>query len=131
MADRLGDLLLAQNLVDAAQIGKATALCKARKIPLGQALLSLGFASEDQIWRALARQQQLPFVDLAADVAKGGRLKPELLALVPKEVVAEHHVLPVALKNGKLLLAVDDPAEAFALDTLQFLLDRDLGAALA
>jgi len=131
MADRLGDLLLTQGVVDAAQIGKATALCKARKIPLGQALLSLGFASEDQIWRALARQQQLPFVDLAADIAKGGRLKPDLLALVPKEVVAEHHVLPVALKNGKLLLAVDDPAEAFALDTLQFLLDRDLGAALA
>ncbi|MHC4846748.1 MAG: GspE/PulE family protein [Planctomycetota bacterium] len=131
MTDRLGDLLAAQGLVDAQQIGKATALCKSRRIPLGEALVSLGFATEEQVWRALAKQQKLPFVDLAADVAKGGRIKPAVIELVPGEVAAEHGVLPVAVKGGKLILAVDDPLQTFSLDTLQFLLDRDLAAALA
>jgi type IV pilus assembly protein PilB len=130
MADRLGDLLLSQGVVDAQQIGKATAMCKSRRIPIGEALVALGFANEDQVWRALARQHKLPFVDLAADLAKGGRIRPDVVALVPPEVASEHRVVPVTLKGEKLILAVDDPGRAYALDTLQFLLDRDLGTAL-
>ncbi len=131
MADRLGDLLIAGGVVDAQQVGKALALCKSRRIPLGEALVSLGFAPEDVVWRTLAKQQKLPFVDLLADVARGGRIKPELIAAVPAEVVTEHRVVPVALKGDKLVLAVDDPLKTFALDTLQFVLNRDLAAALA
>jgi type IV pilus assembly protein PilB len=131
MGDRLGEMLVRQGVVDAQQIGKATAMCKSRRIPLGEALVALGFASEDQVWRALAKQSKLPFVDLEADLAKGGRIRPDLIALVPPEVAAEHGVLPVTAKGEKLILAVDDPSRAFGLDTLQFLLDRDLGTALA
>ena len=131
MADRLGDLLIAQGVVDAQQVGKALAVSRTRRIPLGEALVGLGFADEEVVWRTLARQQKLPFVDLHADVARGGRIKPELIAAVPAEVVAEHHVLPVSTKGDKLVLAVDDPLKTFALDTLQFVLNRDLAAALA
>ncbi|MHC5210236.1 MAG: GspE/PulE family protein [Planctomycetota bacterium] len=130
MGDRLGEMLLAQGVVDAQQIGKATAMCKSRRIPIGEALVALGFASEDQVWRALARQSKLPFVDLAADLAKGGRIRADVVALVPAEVASEHRVLPVTVKGDKLILAIDDPARAYSLDTLQFLLDRDLGTAL-
>jgi type IV pilus assembly protein PilB len=131
MAERLGELLIGLGAVDETQVGKALALCKSRRIPLGEALVSLGFASEDLVWRTLAKQHKLPFVDLAGDLAKGGRIRPDVIALVPPEVCTEHLVLPVALKGDKLVLAVDDPSRAFALDTLQFLLDRDLTAALA
>jgi type IV pilus assembly protein PilB len=131
MAERLGELLVAQGVVDDTQIGKALVLARSRRIPLGEALVALGFASEDVVWRTLARQHKLPFVDLAGDLAKGGRIRADVVALVPADVAAEHHVLAVALKGDKLVLAVDDPTRAFSLDTLQFLLDRDLSAALA
>jgi type IV pilus assembly protein PilB len=131
MADRLGDMLLAQGVVDAQGLGKALSLQKNRRIPLGEALLSLGLAGEEQIWRALAQQQKLPFVDLESDVARGGRIKPAIIDLVPAEVVEEQRVVPVASKDGKLVLAVDDPLKTFSLDTLQFVLDRDLAAAIA
>jgi type IV pilus assembly protein PilB len=130
MSDRLGDLLVAQGVVDAQQVGKALALQKTRKIPLGEALVSLGLASEDQVWRVLARQHKLPFVDLVADAAKGGRIRPEIVAAVPAAVAEEQRVVPVALKDGRLVLAVDDPLRTFALDTLSFVLNRDVGAAL-
>ena len=131
MADRLGDMLLAQGVVDAKGLGKALSLQKNRRVPLGEALLSLGLAKESQIWRALAQQQKLPFVDLEGDVAKGGRIKPAIIDLVPAEVVEEQRVVPVATKDGKLVLAVDDPLKTFSLDTLQFVLDQDLAAAIA
>ncbi len=130
MSDRLGDLLVAQGVVDAQQVGKALALQKTRKIPLGEALVSLGLASEDQVWRVLARQHKLPFVDLVADAQKGGRIRPDIVAAVPAAVAEEQRVVPVSLKDGRLVLAVDDPLRTFALDTLSFVLNRDVSAAL-
>ncbi len=131
MAERLGEMLVAQGVLDHAQLGKALTLQKNRRVPLGEALLELGFADETTIWRCLARQQGMPFVDLDADLAKGGRLRDRVLGLVPREVVAEHRVLPVKVKEGTLVLAVDDPLKLYELDTLRFVLDREISAALA
>ena len=131
MAQRLGDLLLAKGVLDAQQLGKARALQKSKRVPLGEAVVSLGFADESVVWRTLARQQKLAYVDLDADLAKGGRIRSALIDLVPREVVEENLVLPVALKDGKLVLAVDDPLKTYALDSLQFVLDRDLVAVLS
>lgn len=131
MADRLGDLLVGAGLLDDQQLGKALNHGKQRRIPIGQAVVSLGFAEEGPVWRVLAKQHKLPFVDLQADVSRGGRIKPGLIDQVPAEVVEEHRVIPVAERDGKLVLAVDDPLKTFGLDTLQFVLDRDLGAALS
>ncbi len=130
MADRLGELLLAQGALDEQQLGKAVTLHKTRRIPLGEAIVALGLLDEDRVWRTLAKQHRLPFVDLEADLAKGGRLGAAVLELVPKEVAAEHRVLPVAQRGAALVLAVDDPLKTFALDALQFMLNRDLQAAL-
>jgi type IV pilus assembly protein PilB len=131
MADRLGELLVAQGIVDATQLGQALALQKTRRIRLGEALVSLGLADERQVWRCMASQQKLSFVDLVQDVERGGRIPAALIDSVPAEVVEEHRVLPVAQRDGRLVLAIDDPAAAFSLDTLQFVLDRDLMPALA
>jgi type IV pilus assembly protein PilB len=130
MAQRLGEMLIAQGVVDAQQVGKALNLQKNRRIPIGEALVSLGYATEEQVWRTLAKQQKLPFVDLISDVSRGGRVPAALIERVPAEVVEEHRVIPVAEKAHKLVLAIDDPLKTFALDTLQFVLDQDLGAAL-
>jgi type IV pilus assembly protein PilB len=128
MTDRLGELLVAQGVIDAGQVGKALALQKTRKIPFGEAVVALGAASEEQVWRVLARQHRLPFVDLAAEKAK---VRPDVLALVPAAVAEEHRVVPVAVKDGRLVLAVDDPLRTFALDTLSFVLNREVAAALS
>jgi type IV pilus assembly protein PilB len=130
MAQRLGEMLVAQGLLDEQQLGKALTHQKNRRCPLGEAVVAMGFCEEEAVWRLLAKQQKLPFVDLGADVAKGGRIKAELIEAVPSEVVEEHRIIPVAQRDGKLVLAVDDPLKTFSLDTLQFVLDRDLGAAL-
>ncbi|MDG2149125.1 MAG: ATPase, T2SS/T4P/T4SS family [Planctomycetota bacterium] len=130
MADRLGDMLLSQGLIDASQLAKALALLKGQRIPLGEALISLGFATEAQVWRALAQQQKLPFVDLESDADRGGRIKPSVIDAVPASVVEEHRVVPVALRDGRLVLALDDPLATFSMDTLQFVLDLDLTVAL-
>jgi type IV pilus assembly protein PilB len=128
---RLGEMLTAQGLLDERQLAKALGAQKNRRAPLGRVVVDLGFATERDVWRLLAKQQKLPFVDLDADLEKGGRIRDALIAQVPTEVVEEHQIVPVAERDGKLIVAVDDPLKTFSLDTLQFVLGVDLMPALA
>jgi len=131
MADRLGDLLVAHGVLDEVSLGKALTLQKSKRVPLGQAVVSLGLAGETAVWRVLAKQHKMPFVDLDADLAKGGRIRERVLDMVPNAVVDEHGVLPVTVKGEALVLAVDDPVKTYTLDALRFVLGRDVRAALA
>lgn len=53
MADHLGDLLVAQGVLDEQQLGRALTLQKNRRISLEQAVVSLGLATEEQVWRLI------------------------------------------------------------------------------
>lgn len=131
MSDALGDLLIEGGLVDAAQVGKAEAHRRHKDVSLARAIVECGFARDVDVWRAWAKLQKLPFVDLEEDLRKGGRIRASVLDLVPADVVAEHRVVPVTLKGEVLVLAVDDPVATYHLDTLRFVLGRDVAAALA
>ncbi|RMH02769.1 MAG: type II/IV secretion system protein [Planctomycetota bacterium] len=123
---RLGEILLAQGAISEEQLRAALARQQNRSVPLGRLLVEAGAVDEETVARALARQARLPFVDLA------GRRPPErLTGLLDPGVAWEHEVLPVAEKDDVLIVAVADPAKAVILDTLRFLLDREVTLALA
>jgi hypothetical protein len=56
---------------------------------------------------------------------------PELLARVPAEAVRRYRVLPVFSSPGELRLAVADPSELDAIDSLHHLLRCDLELCVA
>ncbi len=126
MRSRLGAILLEQGAISEDQLRAALAQQENRSIPLGRALLELGAVDEDTLARALARQARLPFVNLA-----GRKAPARLCELLDAGVAWEHRVLPVAEQGEALVVAVDDPAKAVVLDTLQFLLDREIRLAMA
>ncbi len=126
MRKRLGDILLEQGAITEEQLRAALAQQQNRSVPLGRLLVEQGATDETTVARALAKQARLPFVDLA------GRRPPARLAeLLDSGVAWEHEVLPVAEKGETLVVAVGDPAKAVVLDTLRFLLDREVSMAMA
>ncbi len=131
MTDALGDQLIAGGVIDAAQVGKAEAHSRHKDISLARAVVECGFARDVDVWRPWAKVHKMPFVDLEDDLAKGGRIRAAVLDLVPSDVVTEHRVVPVTLKGETLVLAVDDPVATYHLDTLRFVLGREIVAALA
>jgi type IV pilus assembly protein PilB len=124
--EKIGELLLAQGAITEDQLRSALADQEKRTIPLGTALVEAGAVAEDVMTRALAKQARLPFVDLA------GKAPPaRLSALLDATAAWEMEALPVKENGNVLLVAVSDPAKAVVLDTLRFLLDREVALALA
>ncbi|MCE9593531.1 MAG: GspE/PulE family protein [Planctomycetes bacterium] len=95
-------------------------------IRLSDALIKLGFADETAVTRAVAKVESLPFVDLAK-----GRPPQALLDRVPAEFARQQGILPVAEKNGRLVVAVDDPMKRILVDQLSFMLGGEVACALA
>lgn len=107
---KLGQMLVAAGAIEPAQLSKALEEQKRNGGLLGVALVRLGFVDERAIVRALASQLNLPVVQL-----KGKQISPEVLELVPVDLVEKHRCLPL-LVNGDgdsrvLYLGMEDPSD--------------------
>ncbi len=127
MSQSLGELLAAQSLISQAQLREAQALQRGGTLKLEEALLRLGFIDESSLYRVVAKSQNLPFVDLST----GKKILPALIARIPAEFAREQQVLPVAERQGKLIVAIDDPLKRIVVDQLAFQVGGEVGCALA
>ena len=113
---RLGQLLLEDGLVTAAQLDQAVARQRASGERLGSVLVRLGFLTEDQLVIALSRQYGLPALAPARLDAD-----PEALRLVPAQIARKYQVLPIERTGEALTLAMADPTDVNALDDMAFM----------
>ncbi|TFB96975.1 GspE/PulE family protein [Cryobacterium sp. HLT2-28] len=79
-----------------------------------RALVTKGVITEVQFAKARAQQANLPFVELADYPVD--RLA---VSLVPVAVCKRHEVIPIAVDNGRLILAMVDPGNVFAVDDVR------------
>ncbi len=122
----LGEMLVEARALTEAQLKEALVYQRNGSLRLGEALLRLGFVDESTLTRTLAKQQGLPFVDL-----EKGRVSEAVLARIPAEFAREQMLLPVMEKDGKLVVAVDDPLKRLVADQLQFMIGTPVACALA
>ena len=126
MRSKLGEILLAQGAVTEEALRTALAGQKTRSRPLGAILIEQGACDELTIHRALAKQARLPFVDL------DGKTPPSRLTeRLAGNSAWELEALPVAEKDGRVIVAVTDPEKAVISDTLGFLLDAPVALAIS
>lgn len=92
----------------------------------GEAAIALGLLDEESISRALAKQANVPFVNLAKGVVPADALKA-----LGRDLIEEHHVLPVKLAGKTLIVAVGDPLHLYNLDNLSFLVPYELKGAMS
>lgn len=125
MRKKLGEILIASGAISEEQLRSALALQNQRTVLIGQALIEQGATDESTVYRALAKQARLPFVDLSE------RTPPARLTdLLDSKAAWELEAIPVAEKDGDLVVAVADPQKVVVVDTLQFLLDRGIVLAM-
>ncbi|MHC4924055.1 MAG: GspE/PulE family protein [Planctomycetota bacterium] len=113
----LGEILVETAGVTAEQVQRGLQLQEKKRNRIGEAMVSLGFVDQEQVTKALCRQNGLPFVNLAKASAK---IPPDVIAALPADLAAEFRVVPVKNKGGTLLVAVDDPMAVASLDALRF-----------
>ena len=129
MATRMGgftELLVRQGVISADQLAEAEQMARTADMKVGDALVRLGYASGDDVMRAIAQEHGLDFVDLS-EVA----IPPSVVELVPESVARENAILPMAEEDGALRVIVSDPLDYDTLDKLRFILNRQVEIALA
>ncbi len=118
MRKRLGEILVTEGVIDAAQLQAALAEAALLGRRVGEVLVSRGECTEEQILKALAAQLGVQVAPLSTTVMVPDRL----LKLVPRDFARERLVLPVFLdgRSGVLEVAMADPADMELLDELRF-----------
>ena len=93
---------------------------------LAEALVELGYCSEDDVMAALSAVLGLPVVNLREVSVDQGAL-----ALVPAEIAFRHQVLPLRKENGTLVVALADPLNVEVESTLRFVTNMPIRIVLA
>ena len=122
----LGPILVEEGLITPDQL--EFALKEQERVPkaIGRILIDHGMIREVDLVRALALQVGLEFVDLSETPPD-----PTVAILIPEAVAKRHRALPYAERDGKLLVAMSDPANVYALDDIRTITGRDIQPVVA
>jgi len=113
---RLGDMLVKSGAITERQLQESLQAQKKEDKKLGQIMIAKGLITPRQLTEMLAKMYQLPVVDLA-DV----EIQESLLGIFPYELLKNHVVLPIALEDKFLTIAINDPSDVAVLQELQYI----------
>ena len=118
---QLGQILIELGYITQAQLETALEEHRATPKSLGRVLIDLGMIKESDLVRALAEQVGLEFVDLAEF-----QIDTVATALLPEALAKRYRALPIGERDGRLLVAMSDPANVYALDDIRTITGRDV-----
>ncbi|MFT4712571.1 MAG: type II secretory ATPase GspE/PulE/Tfp pilus assembly ATPase PilB-like protein [Candidatus Azotimanducaceae bacterium] len=112
---RLGDRLLSEGLVSQDQITIALIEQKKTGKMIGQALIDLGFVSEQKMRDMLGEVLGRGSIDLSSV-----KPDPKAISLISKQIAQRHNVMPVSFSasNNSLILAMTDIYDVMVLDRI-------------
>ena len=120
------EILIRQGTISAEQSAEAKRVARTSGKKLHDQLVVLGYATGDEVMRAMAKEHGLDFVDLNEVV-----IPPSVVELVPETVARENAILPMAEEEGALKVIVSDPLDFDTFEKLRFILNRKFEIALA
>ena len=125
-SERLGDMLIREGLCTPEQMSRALVEARQSGLKVGSALVKLGFVSEVDLTRMLARHFRMPAVDLSKFV-----VDPKVARLVPGDLATKHCVLPLKREGRTLTVAMADPTNLRVVDDLKFITRYDIFPVIA
>jgi type IV pilus assembly protein PilB len=124
--ERIGDLLMREGLISREALDRALQEQKATGMRVGYNLVKLGFITEIDLTRMLARQFRMPAVDLT-----NFEVDPRIAKLIPAELAQRHLVLPLKREGRTLTVAMADPSDLGVVDDLKFITRYDIFPVIA
>lgn len=122
----LGEILVEEGAINAEQLEISRREQVKTGRSLGRVLVESGLVSESALVSALAQQIGIPFVDLAET-----QIDPMAASLIPEAMARRYGALPIAFEDDKLVVAMSDPGNVFAIDDIRTLTGREIRTAIA
>jgi len=113
--NKIGEMLLKGNLISADQLRGALETQEKTHERIGAILVKAGFIKEEELLAYLGRQFSLPVVDLSKY-----EINPEVVRLLPEEMIQKHLALPINRVGSKMIVAVADPSNMAIIDGIGF-----------
>jgi type IV pilus assembly protein PilB len=129
MATRLSgfaEILVRRQIISPEQYAEAVKMSKDTRTNVTDCLVKLGYATGEEVMRAVAQDQKLDYVDL-----REVTIPESVIEFVPESVARENVILPMSHDNGSLKVIVSDPDDFDTIEKLRFILNREVKIALA
>ena len=126
MSERIGELLVRENLISTDQLQKAQADQRSTGKRLAYSLTKLGILQEKELTEFLSKQYGVPSISLDEF-----EIDPDVIALVPRDVAEKHTAIPVQRAGSSLIVAMADPSNIYAIDDLKFLTGLNIEAVIS
>ncbi|HET9369864.1 MAG TPA: GspE/PulE family protein [Vicinamibacterales bacterium] len=110
----LGEMLVDAGVLSRPQLAHALKRQAELAQPIGRVVVALAYATDEDVRRVLAHQLGLRFVDLERSI-----IDPALARVINRSYARRHAVLPIALDQRRLTVALDDPTSAAAVESLR------------
>jgi MSHA biogenesis protein MshE len=111
---RLTSFLVDAGTITEDQVQEALVHLRITGARIGETLVELGLATEEDIAWALARQLSIPFVDVQVDM-----LDKELVGKFPPSLLDRLQAVPLIRTDGTLSTAMADPTDTDAVASLE------------
>jgi type IV pilus assembly protein PilB len=111
---RIGDLLVEAGLLSEEKLMQALKEQKELDMRLGDLLISRNYITEQQLIEVLEFQLGIPHVQLYRQ-----KIDQKVIQIIPKRLAEQHIVLPLRTEGNKLVIAMADPLDYFAIDELR------------
>ena len=113
---KLEKILLSQGKITAEQLEEALLLQQEDRRGIGQLLISLGYISKVDLAQSLAHKLGIRYAELGEE-----SVDPGALGLVDRRVLRKHGAIPLRIVHGRLLVAMSDPTNLYALEDLRMI----------
>ncbi|MFZ5596500.1 MAG: GspE/PulE family protein [Bacillota bacterium] len=117
-------MLVNAGVITQAQLEEALYLQKMDKNGgglLGKTLVRLGYCTEDQIAKEIAKNAGVMFVSL-----ESFQVDPAAVSSMPAEAAKRYKALPIGFDGDKLIVAMQNPNDILAMDDIRILTGYDI-----
>ncbi len=118
---KIGELLVQEGMLTPEQLDQALEEQQKNNERLGTVLMSMGMVSEDVLVEFIARQFQVPQVNIAKL-----SIPKDVMNVIPLDVAQKYHAVPFGLMGNTLNIAIADPGNLFVIDDLRFLTRKNI-----
>lgn len=113
---QLGELLIERGIINQPQLDKALNIQKEKGGLIGEVLVELNFAKEEDIAQALTAQYGFPYLPLS-----NYDINPEIVNIVPGRVARQYMLVPIDKIGNNLTLAMSNPLNVQAIEDVELL----------
>lgn len=126
MAEDYLKKLVKDGVISKEQLREAEDLANSLGITVDDSLIRLGYISAGEIGQLQASQFGYEFVDLASM-----EIPQSVIALIPESVARENVVIPIAMVDERLRVAMSNALDLDVIDKLRFMTNRDVDPVVA